>query len=256
MKPSKEQFCFVDIETASKTDINNGVENYFADPSAHILVICFKLPGEKKIRHVTNFDRKRKIDIPVALKNFKGTYVAHNESFERTAFAVFAPGTRLAKSDAWLCTMALAHRFNLPGSLGACADALKLSNRKNPDGRRLISEYSIPDKKTGEFRSIPAADQIKWVDYCEDDIPPSEGIFNLLFPLWGETEREYFEVDKIINTRGIPIDVAGARRIEKAWYKFLLKAEKEAEVLAGRTEGGALAINSPEGFKQFFGPIR
>jgi DNA polymerase len=248
----RERFAFVDIETRSKTDLAvHGVDRYFDDPSASIIVCVVKFSDEKTHRVIENFGGKRLLKLPACLTNFKGTFVAHNWSFEFAAFARFAPGTRLADPANWLCTQALAFRFNLPHSLGACADTLKLPVRKSPDGKRLINSYSIPDKKTGELAPIPAHDRQPWIDYCADDVYVSELIFEKLFPWWTLYERRVFDIDRIINAQGVPVDVAGARRIKAAFAKFIEKAERDAEKLAGFTDGGALAIRSPQAFKAF-----
>lgn len=252
---NKEQFCVVDIETGSPHDIKRGDEPYFG-PGSHILVICWKIIGQKKIYSFTNFDRREKIQIPKELKNFKGTFIAHKWSFECTAFRKFAPGTRLANPENWLCTQALAHRFNLPSNLESLANILKLTHRKNPDGRRLISTYSIPNKRTGKFSPIPHDDFQPWINYCTDDILPTEEAFLKLFPMWTKEERRVFDLDRQINAYGIPIDIKGAKRIEKALAKLMVNAEVEAENLAGRTKHGPLIINSPIAFKNWINDRR
>lgn len=254
MKTKKATFCVIDIESKSACPIERGPVNYFADASAGLICLSYKIDGKPTKTAWLDGERSLPAALPAELKNFKGKFVAHNWFFEWSAFKQFAPKTPLADLSRWLCTQAMSRRFGLAAprsSLEHVAALLKIDAQKNPDGKRLINAYSIPDKKTGRFNAIPADDKAAWLKYCADDVEAEAAIFARLRPRYSDDERAVFEADKRQQARGVPIDLKGVDAMLKAEEKFSLNAQKEAEKIAGRNEAGTLILSGTGEFLQW-----
>lgn len=246
----KETFCVVDIESRSRADIARGPAIYFDDPDAALICLSYKI-SNKPVKTVWLDGQRLPAALPVELLKFKGRFVAHNWFFEWSAFKRFTPKTNLAKIENWVCTQAMSRRFGLAAprsSLEAVAALLKLPAQKNVDGKRLITTYSTPDKKTGKFAPIPAADKVAWMNYCADDVEAEALLFARLWPRYSADEQAVFEADKKQQARGIPIDLAGVDKLIKLEEKFSEHAAREAERIAGRNASGTLILSGRDEF--------
>lgn len=249
----KETFCVVDIESKSRTGIDLGPALYFADPDAGLICLSYKIISRTKsgfsyapVKTVWLDGQNFANCVPKQILDFKGHFVAHNWFFEWSAFRRFAPRSPLADISRWLCTQAMSRRFGLAAprsSLESVAALLKLPVQKNPDGKRLISTYSIPDKKTGKFAAISAVDKKGWLKYCADDVEAEAAIFARLWPRYSDDEKAVFEADKRQQARGVPIDLAGVDAMIAAEIKYSENAQREAERIAGRNEAGTLILS-------------
>lgn len=249
----KETFCIVDIESKSRAPIDWGPAIYFDDPDAALICLSYKIISRTKAGFTSGKLKTVWLDgqalpaaLPAELKNFAGQFVAHNWFFEWSAFKRFAPKTFLADIDRWLCTQAMSRRFGLAAprsSLEHVAALLKIPTQKNPDGKRLISTYSIPDKRTGQFNPIPGDDKVAWLKYCADDVEAEAAIFARLWPKYSDDEKAVFEADKRQQARGVPIDLAGVDAMLRAEEKYKADAEREAERIAGRNKSGTLILS-------------
>lgn len=249
----KETFCIVDIESESACPIERGPVNYFADVHAGLICLSYKI-DDRPTKTVWLDKRALPAALPKELLNFKGKFVAHNWFFEWSAFRRFAPKTPLADLSRWLCTQAMSRRFGLAAprsSLEHVAALLKIPAQKNPDGKRLIQTYSVPDKKTGKFNPILADDKKAWLKYCADDVEAEAAIFARLWPKYSDDEKAVFEADKRQQARGVPIDLKGVAAMLASEEKFSLNAQKEAEKIAGRNEAGTLILSGTGEFIQW-----
>lgn len=254
MKNQAKTFCVIDIESKSACPIERGPVNYFADERAGLICLSYKIDSKPLKTVWLDGERDLPAALPKELLNFKGKFVAHNWFFEWSAFKRFAPKTPLADLSRWLCTQAMSRRFGLAAprsSLEHVAALLKIPAQKNPDGKRLIQTYSVPDKKTGEFNPIPADDKKAWLKYCADDVEAEAAIFARLWPKYSDDEKAVFEADKRQQARGVPIDLAGVDAMLKAEEKYKADAEKEAEKIAGRNEAGTLILSGTGEFIQW-----
>lgn len=241
----KQSFCVIDVESKSRAPIDRGPAIYFADPDAALICLSYKI-NDKPTKTVWLDKRALPAALPAELLKFKGKFVAHNWFFEWSAFKRFAPKTNLAKIENWLCTQAMSRRFGLAAprsSLEQVAALLKIPVQKNPDGKRLINTYSIPDKKTGQFAAITGPDKVAWMNYCADDVEAEVAIFARLWPRYSDDEKAVFEADKRQQARGVPIDLKGVDAMLAAEEKFSENAQKEAERIAGRNAAGTLVLS-------------
>ena len=108
----------------------------------------------------------------------------------------------------WQDVAAVAAYLSMPVALEKLAGALEMGG-KDPEGGRLITKYSKLNLKTAK-KIIPPEDFRKFVNYCVKDVLLEREISNWLGPL-PPTEQEIFEMDKVINLRGLPLDIEGIK---------------------------------------------
>lgn len=114
----------------------------------------------------------------------------------------------------WHDSMARAAVMALPLSLGACAKVLCLPQDKQKDarGRYLIQRMCKPFR--GE-RNRDVAWLTEFYEYCLQDVVVERAVGDMLLPL-RQSERRVWELDQMINIRGVKLDhaeVANARVI-------------------------------------------
>ena len=165
-----------------------------------------------------------------------GLLEAWNVGFERWIWElVCVPrmGWPAVISRQWRCAMAKARAFSLPGSLDKAGAVLGTKARKDEDGRRLLTKFSMPRNPTKgdprlrvrpewEFDTFLVATmapaQIKayqqdvndsnaLLRYNENDIAAEAEISSLVPDIEGE-ELEWWQVDQAINHRGVHVDLA------------------------------------------------
>jgi len=250
----KETFCIVDIESKSRTPIDRGPANYFADPDAGLICLSYRIVSRTKAGFTAGKLKTVWLDgqdlpaaLPAELKNFAGQFVAHNWFFEWSFFNEFYPGSRAADFRNWICTAAMARWF------GICAPRAKLEEvaeafglEKMPEGRGLIGKYSIP-QKDGSFNvCTDKEDAATFEKYCLKDAELSKAIYEKLDGKGFNIEE--FRAAQAIDVRGVPIDVKAAKFLVERKEKDKKNAVKIAEEIAGRTPGGALVLSASGAF--------
>ena len=108
----------------------------------------------------------------------------------------------------WRCTAALAASHALPRSLDNAAKALKLTQQKDLDGKRIMLKMCKPRKPTKNNKDKwheNEDDFQKLYEYCINDVQVERAIDNSLPPL-SKNEQEVWFLDQLINTRGIAVD--------------------------------------------------
>lgn len=255
IKTESEIVLFVDFETRSKIDLKEvGSRNYFLDPSTEIIFTGFKKSNVDKVTIEEN------VDVLDFLLSFSvgSPIVAHNYKFEFYAFQkLIRDGKLTGKTAAWFgdiknyrCTKATAQRYGFSkSSLHDLSIQLNLKNKKLGTGKELITRYSKPNRK-GEFNIITEEDRKKFLAYLESDILATEEIYNFLPKLYlDEKENKIFELDKIINERGILTDQKNVKILLTAYNGLIEKTKKDAEKF-GLEESGTLSVSSNVGLKR------
>lgn len=197
---------FIDLETYSSIDLKKvGVYAYAEDPAFEILMAGWSVDGaepdiavgEDEIRSIPGlFD-------PSVIK------VAHNAEFERICLANLGS----TPPSQWIDTQALAAEHGLPQGLDQLARRLKV-DPKDSAGHRLIRMFCLPP------RVFPHEQPEKWLEfkaYCLQDVRTLvlvAEVMGLDFPT--TAEHQLFQVDQIINGRGVQIDVELAQRALEA----------------------------------------
>ena len=237
-----------DYETFSPQSLKDvGVHRYIADPEAEPLMLaiakddeepCILLPGEFYNRLETAlgcmhpartklWDDYGKASVWLRDASLPGNLMwAHNVSFEQAVTrwkpTIFDGVTARAPGmDQWRCTMTLAMRAGLPPALEDLAETLKLEQKKDKEGTRLINLFSKPrtaGKRKGE-RVYPwdqPEEFLKFMDYCRQDVRTEQAIHRKLAPF----ELKGFLLDAFLfdlrmNNRGVPVNVDKLREAQR-----------------------------------------
>jgi DNA polymerase len=155
---------------------------------------------------------------PVGLLNHiaeGGTVVAHNAAFERRIWRLLRE--RYPECADWpelkikqmSCTMARACAMALPPALDTLAQALQLKQQKDMGGHSLMMKMAKPlkiyDDDTYLWNDAPANVE-RLGTYCVQDVRTEEEADSFL-PELTPHERQIWELDQVINDRGIKFDM-------------------------------------------------
>jgi DNA polymerase len=231
---STKNCVFVDFETRSRRDIDDGAFAYAADESTEILCVAYCIEDQEPI--VCTPDQKELL-APL-FRCIKDGYqvIAHNMLFEVAIFEYVAwpkygwPSPCLSQ---YRCTMQMACRAGLPASLAESAIALGVTN-KLESGSALLKLFSIP-QSNGNFIPLDSRPKEKasLLEYCAIDTVVSRDIWRNLSE-WKPEELEDVEFDLISNVRGVPVDVMAATVIYK---NILNEQEKFGDRISELTKG-------------------
>lgn len=226
----------LDYETRSLADLPEvGAYNYAEHPSTDIL--CLALYDDTTGEYFV-FD-PAVTDLPQIwrerLKN-DDTIMAVNATFDRLIHKhVGVPeyGFPDIPLERWYCASAQFRVNALPANLEDAALAARVANLKNPRGKQLIKELSIP-QADGQFKWTPElADEM--MVYCLDDVKATVAVVKSCRRLTPQ-EREDWQLCEQMNDRGIAVDTELAQLATNY-------AEAEQAEIAGKlaqVTGGAI----------------
>lgn len=211
---------FIDFETRSEVDLKKvGADNYARHPSTEILCLSFAHGGEP-VRHIDYRDLS-----PGFLDNVLrpgDLLTAHNSHFEYLIWSEIGVKRHgwpdLSDPARWDCTMARALMCSLPASLEGAGKALGLPVQKDLDGRAVMLKLCKPAgiyPLTGEplfHDSLALLDRL--IQYCDKDVE-TEMQLNESLPELSLEERKIWELDLIINRRGVAVDLDMAAKAAK-----------------------------------------
>jgi DNA polymerase bacteriophage-type len=194
----------IDFESASDVDIKVGAAAYAEHPSTRVLCLswavgdgdpCTWAPGEPIPADLWKHADQ---DVP---------FYAWNCLFEHAMWGrhMVPLGFPPISIDRWRNTQAKAMLLGLPASLDGAAVALKMDEQKDAEGKRLM--LSMAKGNPGNLERLKV--------YCAQDVRTERALHARLGELPGR-EHAVYQMDKRINTRGVPIDVAFARFAAKA----------------------------------------
>lgn len=225
----------IDFETRSECNLTQtGSAVYAEHPSTRVLVMCWKARDRRGRWHPGS-------PLPPEVLSAR-TFWAHNARFERDIWRevmVKRHGAPPIPVGRWACTMERANAVGVPGALERACTALMLPVAKDMDGHRLMLKLCKPRKpRKGEPK-----DAVLWHDdpdeharlhaYGDTDVD-AETELGLALPPLSDFEQRVMQLDRIINDRGIRIDVEaveGAVRIAQHERRRLNK--RMAEVTNG-----------------------
>lgn len=202
-----------DVESFSLLDVRVvGAWRYWEDPSTEVLCLSWAEDDGP----VTTWRRGQPVPPRLAERIRSGALCgAHNAQFERLAFIKdLGPrcGFPVPKLEQWRCTAAQAAALALPRALDKALTAAGLLVRKDPRGKQLIKRFCVPRKPT---RADKATRIHTWEDpegfdalceYCEQDVRGERALYHHL-PKLQPAEEKVWQLDTIINERGLPIDL-------------------------------------------------
>lgn len=223
----------LDLETRSTVDLKKtGVYVYAQHPTTDVWVARFAVDDGP-------VEEWRPGDMPpdaiVAAVKEGWVIKAHNASFERIVWhCILRPryGWPVARLDHWRCTMAMAYAMALPGSLANMSAALGSDVQKDMAGRRLMLAMSQPRRtRKGEapgvvhWRDSPD-DIAKLSAYCATDVEAERESDKRLVRL-RPTEQALWQLDQVINDRGVMVDARLANRALKIVELEQARLDKE-----------------------------
>ena len=209
----------IDFETGSLAELvgprSVGVHKYFEHETTRAWLFSWTLGDGLTYRwHPGSPD-------PVPLLNHIAQgkiVVAHNAMFERIAWSFIRDKYKLyhwpeLKATQQRCTMAKAMALNLPAALDNLASVLKLQQQKDAEGKALMQRMAKP-RVTKQGDIVWQDDEVSIArlgDYCDQDIRTEHEV-DTVIPNLSAHEQKLWELDQIINDRGIPLDVPAVMR--------------------------------------------
>ena len=174
----------IDVETRSgKRDLRkSGSYNYAADSSTEVLCVAIAV-GDRAVQLWLPGDPPP-LDFAVSPR-----IIAHNAIFEHNIVQqILVPrhGWPDIPIERFVCTMSMSLALGLPAKLGAVADALELTNRKDVAGERLMHQMSKPRKPrkdedpAGTYWFDDADRLQRLYEYCKQDVEVTRELYNRL----------------------------------------------------------------------------
>jgi DNA polymerase len=225
----------LDFETASTADLKVvGARTYAEDPSTRILLLCYAIADQPV--QTWRPCQPMPDDLLRALASGYRV-IAHNYQFEYSIWHrhMVPLGWPEIPLPRWSCTSLRARLARIPAKLGAAAEALRLPCRKDAAGkahmlrlaRRAIREEAIPEEDYDRLNTYSARDVevLRALDRRLPDLSPEE--------------RELFELDFLINARGMPLDLPAVHKLIRVRDAENRRLLQEFRNLTGGT------LNSP-----------
>lgn len=230
----------VDFETRSALDLRNtGIHRYARHSSTSVLCLAFSLDSGNSVEVWRSGQAP-----PQALLEHVAAgeeLNAFNASFERHIWTEICV-KRLGWSEvaSWNCTMIMAGAAGLPLSLEKCAEFLELEIEKDKAGQAMMTRMS-------KLANAKHDSEDKWarlLEYCKTDVLVECAIHQRIAHMRSvkrvlEYDQELVEVDRIINDRGVPVDVETCRAMVDVLAKEKEKLNDDLrEKTGGRVSSG------------------
>lgn len=199
----------VDFETFSEIDLTEvGAFRYAEDPSTEALIIAYAIGDREPVGvDLTRPGYLQKLRPLFDAIRDGARFCAHNVTFERNIWEkVCVPKLGFPvtpKPRQYDCTAVRARLIAIPGSLDGCSKALGVTQKKDERGKYLIQRFcKLPRIMPHE---APELFQ-EFIEYCKQDVRTEMAVAKILPPIPKE-ERDAFELDYIINDRGMPVNL-------------------------------------------------
>lgn len=236
---------FLDYETRSPVDLKKeGLARYAADPRTEIMCGAYAFDDEPIEVWLPPQPCPERVKQHIAAG---GTVIAHNIQFDRAlnnAVAVKYGWPKLDLSQC-RCTLAACYSMALPGALENAAHALGLKISKDTEGRSLMLKCCKP-RADGTYYDTPEARK-RLAQYCAVDVAVEREIYKRVMAL-PDREQKLWELDQIINLRGIPFDMDSLRAAVKVADVEKIRLNKEMAVV---TQGAVAACSALPALKEW-----
>jgi DNA polymerase len=200
----KANKSYLDIETHSLSNLELiGTSAYVDHPSTRVLVVAYAL--DDRPVHTWQPGQPAPDDLLQALAG-NCRVIAHNFGFDNAvwhrhlAAPLGWPEIPLAR---WSCTAFRARLARLPASLEAAAQELRLPWQKDTAGKRFMR---LVTKRNLETDPLTEDEEQRLAAYCAADVETLRALDRHL-PEIPDEWRELFELDCLMNTRGMPVDL-------------------------------------------------
>lgn len=233
------QRIFFDFETRSRLDVSkHGAYRYANDPSTVVLCMAYATQSGPVELWTPGSPLPKFLLRP-------GEYLltAHNANFERSIlrFTLKLPDHPLG---CWDCTASRSAAYGLPRALAKVAKALGLNYQKDEAGHRAMLRLTKPRKPTKnkpeEWIGDPEVFETVY-GYCRQDVHVERAI-HFRVPSLEPFERGIFELDLIINDRGVPFDLGSVRALRATLQRQAATLTDELRELTGGAVGSAKEV--------------
>ncbi|MCQ9343839.1 DNA polymerase [Corynebacterium kozikiae] len=206
----------IDIESYGPEPLSRtGVYRYAEHPEFQLLLFAYSIDhAPVQVVDIANGEQLPS-EVVDALFDTSVVKSAFNATFERICISAYLRKTHPELLDAgfldprgWQCSMVWAATLGLPQSLDQVAQVLGLQAQKMVEGKKLISKFSVPNRKGQQ--TTAADDPTSWLlfkQYCSRDVEVELELQSALSsrPV-PASEWETYWLDQTINDRGILID--------------------------------------------------
>lgn len=207
----------IDIETYCEIDLKKAGAYRYAE-EAEVILFAYAYDDEP----VVVIDLLSGEQIPDAvMDDLTDPFVikkAFNAAFERAVMQAYF-NMKLPVNQ-WQCTQALTAMCGLPLNLGQAAMVLNIDQQKDKGGTALIKYFCVPiakpiKKNNFRARNLPEHDLVKWQQfkiYNGKDVDAERAVCRKLsFYQISEFEHKQWQLDQLINERGVAINVPFVR---------------------------------------------
>lgn len=192
--------AFLDVETQSCADLREvTLSKYAKDSSTRLATCVVQLPDGQFWHYRRDEDPAEKLDELRTLAK-EHTFVAHNAPFDAAILQ-----NVLGIEATWFDTLMCARAAGLPGKLGSIGEVLGIGG-KDPHGKRLI-EMVCKVKCRGGKPDYVTGNKHLWDALLAYNITDVERLRDIYEQVKEFVEPEVMTVDRVINERGIPIDI-------------------------------------------------
>jgi DNA polymerase len=233
----------IDFETRGLHEIGGqkgvGLWNYINHPLTRVLMLGYKLPGEKVTKLWQPHLGPMPEELRAALLDPEVLIEAFNSAFERYCLQ-FLLDIKLLP-ERFIDPQVGARYLALPPDLDSVCSILNLpahlaKDKRGEDLIDLFCKPKYPRKKKGEPQPEPyfndwnshPKEWEEFCDYCKRDVDAEEEVYRRLEILevlpMPEFERKLWLFDQTVNDRGIPVDLEFAQKA----YKLAKKAKEDA----------------------------
>lgn len=225
----------IDFETRSDVDLkDNGIRRYCG--SNYTDALCMAYAIDKDPVNLWVLGEEFPIELRMALED-GGTLAAWNANFEFHVWNYLCTinyNWPIMPIERFECTMAQAYAMGLPGKLEDAAMALKLTNKKDMAGNRVMLQLSKPKKtKDGSIVFINDPEKLKALyKYCKQDVEVEREAGKRLRPL-SKQERRIWLLDHRINSKGVLIDHRRVTMAAKLCDEDAERSDKKMQDLTG-----------------------
>lgn len=201
--PLENNISFLDIETHSISNLELcGPCAYAEHPSTQVLCLAYALNDEAA--RTWQPGQPTPDDLFQAIAS-GCSVIAHNFGFDNEIWhRLLVPlGWPEIPLERWSCTAFRSRLARLPASLEAAAQELRLPWQKDVAGKRFMRSLIKRDLRS---HPLTEAESDRLATYCAADVETLRALDRRL-PEIPDEWRELFELDHVMNSRGMPVDL-------------------------------------------------